>query len=146
MVVVLPILLAPPRTLMSNDVVRPCWWLGEVFVGLVIPHAVRLMAGASHRRVIPLSLLFGGAFLALADVVARTVQAPAELAGQHVGDDERGDDVVDVRDFTDPVVLDKHRARSQVHRSPRTTYVRRGAMYVAMTQLTVLCQCKCGAV
>jgi len=37
------------------------------------------MAGASHRRVIPLSLLFGGAFLALADVVARTVQAPAEL-------------------------------------------------------------------
>ena len=49
------------------------------FVGLVIPHAVRLMAGASHRRVIPLSLLFGGAFLALADVVARTVQAPAEL-------------------------------------------------------------------
>jgi len=49
------------------------------FVGLVVPHAVRLMAGASHRRVIPLSLLFGGAFLALADVVARTVQAPAEL-------------------------------------------------------------------
>ena len=49
------------------------------FVGLVVPHAVRLVAGASHRRVIPLSLLFGGAFLALADVVARTVQAPAEL-------------------------------------------------------------------
>ena len=49
------------------------------FVGLVVPHAVRLVAGASHRRVIPLSLLFGAAFLALADVVARTVQAPAEL-------------------------------------------------------------------
>jgi iron complex transport system permease protein len=38
-----------------------------------------MMAGASHRRVLPLSLLFGGAFLALADVAARTVQAPAEL-------------------------------------------------------------------
>ena len=49
------------------------------FVGLVVPHAVRLVAGASHCRVIPLSLLFGAAFLALADVVARTVQAPAEL-------------------------------------------------------------------
>ena len=49
------------------------------FVGLVVPHAVRLVAGASHRRVLPLSLLFGAAFLALADVAARTIQAPAEL-------------------------------------------------------------------
>ena len=49
------------------------------FVGLIIPHAVRLVAGVSHRRVIPLSFLFGGAFLALTDVAARTVQAPAEL-------------------------------------------------------------------
>ncbi len=49
------------------------------FVGLIVPHAVRLVAGISHRRVIPLSLLFGGAFLALADVAARTVQSPAEM-------------------------------------------------------------------
>ena len=49
------------------------------FVGLVVPHAVRLVAGTSHRRVLPLSLLFGAAFLALADVAARTIQAPAEL-------------------------------------------------------------------
>jgi len=49
------------------------------FVGLVVPHAVRMVAGSSHRRVIPLSLLFGAAFLALADVVARTVRSPAEL-------------------------------------------------------------------
>ncbi len=49
------------------------------FVGLVVPHAVRLVAGVSNRRVVPLSLLFGGAFLALTDVLARTVQAPAEL-------------------------------------------------------------------
>ncbi|MED5395033.1 MAG: iron ABC transporter permease [Actinomycetota bacterium] len=49
------------------------------FVGLVVPHAVRLVAGVSNRRVLPLSLLFGAAFLALADVAARTIQAPAEL-------------------------------------------------------------------
>ncbi len=49
------------------------------FVGLIVPHAVRLVAGASYRRILPLSLLFGAAFLTLADVVARTVQAPAEL-------------------------------------------------------------------
>ena len=49
------------------------------FVGLVVPHAVRMVAGTSHRRVMPLSLLFGASFLALADVVARTVRAPAEL-------------------------------------------------------------------
>ncbi|MGH8925709.1 MAG: FecCD family ABC transporter permease [Acidimicrobiia bacterium] len=49
------------------------------FVGLVIPHGVRLLAGVTHRRVVPLSMLFGGAFLALTDVAARTIQAPAEL-------------------------------------------------------------------
>jgi iron complex transport system permease protein len=49
------------------------------FVGLIVPHGVRLIAGTRHRRVIPLSMLFGAAFLALADLVARTVQAPAEL-------------------------------------------------------------------
>ncbi len=49
------------------------------FVGLIVPHGVRLLAGASNRRVVPLSILFGAAFLALTDVVARTIQAPAEL-------------------------------------------------------------------
>ena len=49
------------------------------FVGLVVPHAVRLTVGTSNRQVVPLSLLFGGAFLVLADVVARTIQSPAEL-------------------------------------------------------------------
>jgi len=49
------------------------------FVGLIVPHAVRSVAGSSYRRVIPLSLLFGAAFLTIADVAARTVQAPAEL-------------------------------------------------------------------
>ena len=49
------------------------------FVGLIVPHAVRMVAGPGYRRVIPLSLLFGAAFMILADVVARTVVAPAEV-------------------------------------------------------------------
>ncbi len=48
------------------------------FVGLVVPHVVRLMAGASYRLVIPLSLLFGGGFLVLADVLGRQLMSPAE--------------------------------------------------------------------
>jgi iron complex transport system permease protein len=49
------------------------------FVGIVVPHAVRLLAGASYRSVLPLSMLFGAAFLVLADVIARTALSPAEL-------------------------------------------------------------------
>jgi len=49
------------------------------FVGLVVPHAVRLVFGASNRIVVPLSMLFGAAFLVLMDVIARTANAPAEL-------------------------------------------------------------------
>ncbi|GAA3145928.1 hypothetical protein GCM10010466_41190 [Planomonospora alba] len=49
------------------------------FVGIVVPHVVRRLAGGSYRVVLPLSLLGGAAFLVLADVIARTVLAPAEL-------------------------------------------------------------------
>jgi iron complex transport system permease protein len=49
------------------------------FVGIIVPHTVRLVAGASYRVVLPLSLLFGASFLVLADVVARVALAPAEL-------------------------------------------------------------------
>lgn len=49
------------------------------FVGLVVPHLVRLAAGGSFRIIVPLSLLFGGTFLVGADMLARTVMAPAEL-------------------------------------------------------------------
>ena len=49
------------------------------FVGIIIPHTVRLLAGRSYTVVVPLSLLFGGAFLVLADTLARTIVAPAEL-------------------------------------------------------------------
>lgn len=49
------------------------------FVGLVVPHLVRLAVGGSFRIIVPLSLLFGGAFLVFADMLARTVLAPAEI-------------------------------------------------------------------
>ncbi|GAA1513909.1 iron ABC transporter permease [Sphaerisporangium rubeum] len=49
------------------------------FVGVVVPHAVRRLAGGSYRVVLPLSLLAGAGFLVLADLVARTALAPAEL-------------------------------------------------------------------
>ena len=49
------------------------------FVGIVVPHAVRLVVGPSHRLLLPLSLMLGAAFLVLTDVAARTVMAPAEL-------------------------------------------------------------------
>jgi iron complex transport system permease protein len=49
------------------------------FVGIIVPHAIRLVAGTSYRVVMPLSIMFGAAFLVLADVLARTVLSPAEL-------------------------------------------------------------------
>ena len=49
------------------------------FVGIIVPHTIRLLVGRSYRVVIPLSVLFGAAFLVLADAAARTVVAPAEL-------------------------------------------------------------------
>jgi len=49
------------------------------FVGIVIPHAVRLLWGADHRFLLPLSVLTGAIFLILADLIARTVQAPTEI-------------------------------------------------------------------
>jgi iron complex transport system permease protein len=49
------------------------------FVGIIVPHAIRLRAGVSYRRIVPLAALYGGAFLCLADLVARTALAPAEV-------------------------------------------------------------------
>jgi iron complex transport system permease protein len=49
------------------------------FVGLIVPHALRLLIGPDHRRLLPLSWLAGAAFLMLADLAARTLIAPQEL-------------------------------------------------------------------
>jgi iron complex transport system permease protein len=49
------------------------------FVGIIVPHLVRLVVGADHRLVLPASFFFGAAFLVACDIVARTVMAPLEL-------------------------------------------------------------------
>jgi iron complex transport system permease protein len=49
------------------------------FVGLIAPHIVRLLLGPAHRTLLPAAALFGGAFLVLADALARTLVSPAEL-------------------------------------------------------------------
>ena len=49
------------------------------FVGIVVPHAIRLLGGHDHRIVLPGALLAGGAFLVLCDTAARTLLAPVEL-------------------------------------------------------------------
>lgn len=49
------------------------------FVGIVVPHLIRLVVASSFRVIVPLSLVVGAAFLVLADVIARTALAPAEV-------------------------------------------------------------------
>ena len=49
------------------------------FVDLIAPHVVRKIFGSNHRVVVPMSALFGGAFMVLADLVSRTILAPQEL-------------------------------------------------------------------
>jgi iron complex transport system permease protein len=49
------------------------------FVGIIVPHIIRLVAGTSYRVILPLCVVFGAAFLILADLLGRTMIAPAEL-------------------------------------------------------------------
>ncbi|MEU5837978.1 iron ABC transporter permease [Streptomyces diacarni] len=49
------------------------------FVGLMVPHAARMVVGAAHRALLPVAALGGAAFLVLADLAARTVAAPQEI-------------------------------------------------------------------
>jgi iron complex transport system permease protein len=49
------------------------------FVGLIIPHIIRLAAGPNHRRLLPLSAFGGAVFLMLADLCARSILSPIEL-------------------------------------------------------------------
>ena len=49
------------------------------FVGLIVPHALRMWVGADHRILAPCSFLLGAAFVALCDVVSRTILAPVEI-------------------------------------------------------------------
>ncbi len=49
------------------------------FVGIIVPHAIRIVFGTSYRVILPLAVLYGAAFLIVADLIARTIVAPAEL-------------------------------------------------------------------
>jgi iron complex transport system permease protein len=49
------------------------------FVGLVVPHMMRLVVGADHRRLVPASALAGSCLLVLTEMIARTVLAPQQL-------------------------------------------------------------------
>ncbi|WP_172797070.1 FecCD family ABC transporter permease [Devriesea agamarum] len=63
--------------LLTGSVVAVSGGIG--FVGLIIPHIARIVVGADHRRMLPVALLAGAVFLALCDVLARTLAAPAEI-------------------------------------------------------------------
>lgn len=63
--------------LMTGAVVSIAGLIG--FVGMVVPHTVRMIAGSDHRLLLPASALVGGTFLMVADTVARTVLSPTEL-------------------------------------------------------------------
>ena len=64
-------------SLMTGATVAACGLIG--FVGLIVPHTVRLAAGPDHRRLVIASALAGATFLVLADSVARTIIAPREV-------------------------------------------------------------------
>lgn len=63
--------------LLTGAVVSVSGMIG--FVGMVVPHAMRMVVGADHRLLFPVSALAGGMFLACADTLARTLLAPTEM-------------------------------------------------------------------
>lgn len=64
-------------SLMTGATVAACGLIG--FVGLIVPHAVRLAIGPDHRRLVPASALAGAIFLVVADSFARTILSPLEI-------------------------------------------------------------------
>lgn len=70
-------LLLLATTLMVAFAVSSCGVIG--FVGLIVPHAVRLVAGPDNRKVVPYSMLCGALFVLVCDTLARTMLRPSEL-------------------------------------------------------------------
>lgn len=64
-------------TVMVAFCVSACGVIG--FVGLVVPHCIRLVCGPDNRKIVPYSIFVGGLFLLLCDTLARTLLMPAEL-------------------------------------------------------------------
>ena len=71
------LILLGAATLITAAAVSFCGIIG--FVGLIVPHAVRLIWGPDHRFLLPLATFAGASFLILADTVARTIMAPTEI-------------------------------------------------------------------
>ena len=63
--------------LLTGAVVSVSGMIG--FVGMVVPHAVRMLVGSDHRLLLPASALVGGMFLVVSDTIARTILAPTEI-------------------------------------------------------------------
>ncbi len=70
-------ILLAAASVLTAAAVSFCGTIG--FVGLIIPHMMRMLLGADHRLLLPASLLFGGAFLIAADTLSRTLLAPSEM-------------------------------------------------------------------
>lgn len=64
-------------TLMIGSVVAYCGVIG--FVGLIVPHIVRLIVGNDNRRILPFSIFGGMIFMLISDIISRTIIAPSEL-------------------------------------------------------------------
>ena len=71
------IILLAAATLITAAAISFCGIIG--FVGIIIPHAIRLIWGPDHRFLLPLSTVAGAIFLVLADTAARTILAPTEI-------------------------------------------------------------------
>jgi iron complex transport system permease protein len=71
------LILLGAASLAAAAAVSVCGTIG--FVGLIVPHAVRLMWGPDNRQLLPMSILLGAAFLIGADLIARTVDRPSEV-------------------------------------------------------------------
>jgi iron complex transport system permease protein len=69
--------LVAAATVGTAAAVAVCGLVG--FVGIIVPHAIRMLAGTGYRALLPLSFVAGAGFLVLADLVARTVLSPAEI-------------------------------------------------------------------
>ena len=71
------IILLGAASLITASVVSVSGSIG--FIGLVVPHIARMIIGPDHRKLMPLAILLGGAFLLITDSLARTIMAPLEL-------------------------------------------------------------------
>ena len=64
-------------SLLTGILVATCGIIG--FVGLIIPHCIRLISGPNHRKLLPFSIFAGAIFMILCDTIARTIAAPSEI-------------------------------------------------------------------